>query len=75
MNKNWYLNKTTSLPNLNVLVVDNVEVGFITKPNNDSFTKNMWRIFKGKGETCQFLGHIATKNQAKRVLEKIVFGY
>lgn len=75
MNKNWIRNATTSLPNLYVLVVNNIEVGFITKPNNDKYNKNMWRSFKGIGENNVFLGHGSTKNQAQQMVEKSIVGY
>jgi hypothetical protein len=47
MNSTWKKIKSLSISNLNVLVVDGIEVGFICKPKDDKFNKNMWRVFRG----------------------------
>jgi hypothetical protein len=70
MNKTWKRVKYTNLPNLHVLSVDGKEVGFVTKPNDDKFNKNMWRVFKGIGYEACMLCHESGLPQAKQTLEK-----
>ena len=74
-NTTWKRVNSISLSNLNVLLVNGNEVGFITKPKNDRYNINMWRVFRGKGDTCQFLCWTSTKTQAQQTLEKVFIGY
>ena len=74
MNITWKRVTTFSLPNLNVLVVNGVEVGFVTKPQDNKYDKNMWRVFRGIGEDASLLCHCGNKTQAQRTLEKVYVG-
>ena len=74
MNSHWTKPKNQLLSNLNVLVVDGIEVGFICKPRDDKFNKNMWRVYRGVGESNRFLCHCATKALAVKQLEHIYGG-
>jgi hypothetical protein len=69
MNYRWKPEKSFSLPNLNILVVNDVEVGFIQKPRDTRFDKNMWRCFTGIGIQSKFIGHAGSKGFAKKILE------
>ena len=64
----WKRVKSTSLPNLWVLVIENTEVGFVQKPRDTKSDKNMWRIYRGIGENSNFLGHAGTKELAQQQL-------
>ena len=74
MNFTWKKIKSLSITNLNVLVVDGKEVGFICKPKDSKTDKNMWRVHRGIGETNRFLCHCATKALAVKQLEQIYGG-
>lgn len=54
--------------NVHVLMHNDVEVGFITKPKDTKTDKNAWRIHKGIGETNEFIGHALNKGKAKATL-------
>lgn len=60
------------IPNLNVLTANGIEVGFVEKPNDTKFDKNMWRCFIGIGENNRFLGHAPTKRCAQTIVESEV---
>lgn len=64
----------SSLPNLNVLYVDGVEVGFIYKPRDTRYDKNEWRMHREIGDLTKFLGWNNTKTGAQRFLEKVLVG-
>ncbi len=64
----------SSLPNLNVLYVEGVEVGFVYKPHDTKTDKNEWRIHRGIGEATQFMGWNNTKTGAQKLLEKVLVG-
>ncbi len=74
MKRTWKRVKTIGLSNLNVLVLDEVEQGFIYKPKDSRTDKNAWRIHIGIGETSKFIGHEWTMNGAKRILESVIVG-
>jgi hypothetical protein len=59
-----------SLPNLNVLTKNGVEVGFIEKPRDTKTDTNAWRSFVGIGERAAFVGHSWTKKAAKNKVEE-----
>ena len=61
-----------SLPNLNVLCVKGIEVGFVYKPHDSKTDKNEWRIHRGIGDSTQFLGWNNTKTGAQKLLEKVL---
>jgi hypothetical protein len=65
---------TSSLPNLNVLVVEGVEVGFVYKPHDSKTDKNEWRIHRDIGDNTKFLAWNPTKTGAQRFLEKVLVG-
>jgi hypothetical protein len=65
---------TSSLPNLNVLVVEGVEVGFVYKPHDPKTDKNEWRIHRDIGDNTKFLAWNPTKTGAQRFLEKVLVG-
>ena len=71
MNIKWYKPTGQSLPNLYVIKVNDVEKGFITKPKDTKYDKNMWQVFRGIGDKATFLCHVSTKNQAIKYLESI----
>ena len=71
MNIVWTKPTGQSLPNLHVISVDGVEMGFITKPRDTKYDKNMWRVFRGIGDKATFLCHVSTKAQAMQCLESI----
>jgi len=73
-NSEWRKIKSLSISNLNVLIVDGKEVGFICKPRDTKFDKNMWRVYRGIGEANSFLCHCATKALAVKKLESIYGG-
>lgn len=73
MNHTWIRVKT-SLPNLNVLVLGEVNQGFIYKPKDSRTDKNAWRIYLGIGDTARFIGHEWNMSNAKRLLESLVVG-
>lgn len=70
-NYKWVKVKNT-LPNLNVLHVNTVEVGFIYKPMDDKYSKNAWRVHIGIGDKTKFMGHKDSIKDAKNELEAIV---
>lgn len=74
MNYHWKLTKSQSLPNLSVLIVGNQEVGFIYKPRDDKYTKNMWRCHIIIGTNTFFLNHAGSKSYAKKMVEDNYFG-
>lgn len=74
MKSHWTKPKNQSLSNLNVLVVDGIEVGFICKPKDSKCSINMWRVYRGVGESNKFLCHCATKALAVKQLENIFGG-
>jgi hypothetical protein len=74
MNSTWKKIKSLSISNLNVLVVDGIEVGFICKPKDSKTDKNMWRVFRGIGENSKFYMHVATKALAVKTLEHVYGG-
>jgi hypothetical protein len=63
-----------SLPNLNVLYLNGVEVGFVYKPLDSKTDKNAWRMHRGIGDDTKFLGWNNTKTGAQRFLEKVLVG-
>lgn len=63
-----------SLPNLNVLYLNGVEVGFVYKPHDSKTDKNEWRMHRGIGDATKFLGWNNTKTGAQRFLEKVLVG-
>jgi len=58
-----------SLPNLQVLIIGEREIGFIEKPHDTRGDKNAWRCFLGIGDSAKFLGHRWTETAAKAVVE------
>ena len=64
----------SSLPNLNVLMVNGIEAGFIYKPKDSKSDKNAWRIHRGVGIGEKFLGWNWTKTGAQQMLEQIFLG-
>lgn len=64
----------TSLPNLNVLMLEGKECGFIYKPKDSKTDKNAWRIYLGLGDSARFIGHEWNMVGAKRILESLVIG-
>lgn len=74
MNNTWKRVKTIGLSNLNVLMLGDIEQGFIYKPKDSKTDKNAWRVHLGVGETSKFIGHAWTMNDAKRLLESVVVG-
>lgn len=64
----------SSLPNLNVLMINETEVGFIYKPKDTKYDKNEWRIHRGIGDATQFMGWNPTKTGAQKLLEKVFVG-
>lgn len=74
MNHTWKRVKTIGLSNLNVLMLGDIEQGFIYKPKDSKTDKNAWRVHLGVGETSKFIGHEWTMNDAKRLLESVVVG-
>ncbi len=73
MNHTWTRVKT-SLPNLNILVFNGIEQGFIYKPKDSKTGQNAWRIHLGIGENSKFIGHSWVMSNAKRILESVVVG-
>jgi hypothetical protein len=73
MKHTWNRVKTT-LPNLNVLVVNEIEQGFIYKPKDSKTDQNAWRVHLGIGETSRFIGHAWSMVDAKRLLESLIIG-
>ena len=63
-----------SLPNINVLYIKDVEVGFVYKPRNSKTDKNEWRMYRGIGDATDFLGWHNTKTGAQRFMEKVFVG-
>jgi len=75
MKINFYWQRVnSSLPNLNVLYVDDVEVGFIYKPHDTRYDKNDWRMHREIGDATKFLGWNNTKTGAQKFLEKVLVG-
>lgn len=74
MNHTWTRVNTIGLSNLNVLMLNGIERGFIYKPKDSKPDKNAWRVHLGVGETSKFLGHAWKMNDAKRLLESVVVG-
>lgn len=63
-----------SFPNLNVLYLNGVEVGFVYKPHDYTIDGKHWRMFRGIGDDAYFLGWTNTKTNAQRFLEKVFVG-
>ena len=64
----------SSMPNLNVLMVGDREVGFVYKPKDTKTDKNAWRVYLGIGDDNKFLGHAWSMVNAKRLLESVAIG-
>jgi len=75
MNMNWKRVNSNSLSNLNVLIINDIEIGFVYKPRDTRYDKNIWRVFRGIGFYAQFLCHSSNKIQAQKTLEKVFIGY
>ena len=70
----WKRITTTSLPNLNVLYLNGVEIGFVYKLRDGDGCKNQWCIHRGIGDATQFVGWNPTKTGAQNLLEKVLVG-
>lgn len=58
-----------SLPNLRVLEQsDGRRIGFVYRPRNDKFNKNLWRCHIGIGYDTKFIGHGETQGIAKDIV-------
>ena len=64
----------SSLPNLNVLIIDGHEVGYIYKPKDSKTDKNAWRVHRGISLGNKFLGWHWTKTGAQQMLEHVFLG-
>lgn len=64
----------SSLPNLNVLMINGKEAGFIEKPKDTRTDRNAWRVYVGIGDSNKFVGHAWSKPDAQRLLESVVLG-
>lgn len=73
MRHKW-IRMNSSLPNLNVLMVDGKEAGFIEKPKNTKTDRNAWRVHLGVGDHNKFVGHRWSKADAQRLLESFCVG-
>jgi ribosomal protein RSM22 (predicted rRNA methylase) len=70
----WQGVQNRSLPNLNVLKVNDVVVGFIYKPRNTKTDRNAWRIYRGVGDSAEFMCHNFSKTDAMATLNRIFAG-
>lgn len=70
----WQRVQNPSLPNLNVLMVNDVKVGFVYKPSDTKTDTNAWRIFRGVGDNAEFIGHNFSKTAAMTTLNRIFAG-
>ena len=62
------------LPNLHVLEINALVVGFVYKPKDTKTDKNAWRAHFGVGEHTTFLGHDWSIQGAKTRVELKVMG-
>lgn len=74
MTKAKWMRLNSSLPNLNVLMMGDNEMGFVYKPADSKSDKNAWRVHLGIGDAARFIGHQWSKSDAQRFLEAHVFG-
>ncbi len=65
-----WISVKNSLPNLQVLRRNNVDIGFIEKPNDTATCKNYWRCFVGIGDKAVFVDHQKDKKSAKKKVEE-----
>jgi hypothetical protein len=72
--KHKWIRTNSSLPNLNVMMVNDKEVGFVYKPKDSKTDRNAWRVHLGIGDVARFIGHQWSKNDAQRFLEAHVVG-
>lgn len=62
-----------SLPNLRVLRMNGVEVGFVYRPDNTGGDVNAWRAHIGIGEKTKFLGHNYRCRLAQEMVESAAY--
>jgi hypothetical protein len=70
----WQRVQNRSLPNLNILKVNDVVVGFIYKPCDTKTDRNAWRIYRGVGDSAEFMCHNFSKTAAMATLNRIFAG-
>jgi len=70
----WQRVQNQSLPNLNVLLINGEYVGFVYKPSDTKTDKNAWRIYRGVGDSAEFVGHNFSKTAAMTTLNRIFAG-
>jgi len=71
----WKPVKNQSLPNLNLLLVNGKDYGFVYKPRDSRTDKNMWSCHIGIGDNTRFLTYAGSKSLAMRIVQSAATEY